>query len=72
MASPGNRHCANCIGTLSFPLAKNIKTSKQQYVYYRVSQKSEPLNILQQQPQMCSDLNKILHTQTTSVTNITT
>jgi len=30
---------------------------------YRVSQKSEPLNILQQQPQICSDLNKILHTQ---------
>ena len=26
-------------------------------------QKSEPLNILQQQPQICSDLNKILHTQ---------
>ena len=25
--------------------------------------KSEPLNILQQQPQICSDLNKILHTQ---------
>jgi len=25
--------------------------------------KSEPLNILQQQPQMWSDLNKILHTQ---------
>jgi len=24
---------------------------------------SEPLNILQQQPQVCSDLNKILHTQ---------
>ena len=20
MASPGNRHCANCIGTLSFPV----------------------------------------------------
>ena len=30
---------------------------------YRVSQKSEPLNTLQQQPQICSDLNKILHTQ---------
>jgi len=30
---------------------------------YRVSQKSEPLNILQQQPQICSDLNKISHTQ---------
>ena len=30
---------------------------------YRVSQKSEPLNILQQQPQICSDLNTILHTQ---------
>jgi len=25
--------------------------------------KSEPLNILQQQPQICSDFNKILHTQ---------
>ena len=21
MASPGNQHCANCIGTLSFPIA---------------------------------------------------
>jgi len=21
MASPGNQHCANCIGTLSFPMA---------------------------------------------------
>ena len=30
---------------------------------YCVSQKSEPLNILQQQLQICSDLNKILHTQ---------
>jgi len=27
------------------------------------SKKSEPLNILQQQLQICSDLNKILHTQ---------
>jgi len=26
-------------------------------------QKSEPLNILQQQPQICCDLNKIVHTQ---------
>jgi len=39
---------------------------------YRVSQKSEPLNILQQQPQICSDLNKIYTHKTTSVTNITT
>ena len=22
MASPGNEHCANCIGTLSFPIGK--------------------------------------------------
>ena len=22
MASPGNQHCANCIGTLSFPVGK--------------------------------------------------
>jgi len=28
-----------------------------------VSQKSKPLNILQQQPQICSDFNKILRTQ---------
>ena len=32
-------------------------------VYTRVSQKSEPRNILQQQPQIRSDLNKILHTE---------
>jgi len=31
--------------------------------FYRVSQKIEPLNILQQQPQIYSDFNKILHTQ---------
>ena len=22
MASPGNQHCANCIGTLSFPIVE--------------------------------------------------
>ena len=32
-------------------------------VYTVCPQKSEPLNILQQQPQICSDFNKILHTQ---------
>ena len=31
--------------------------------YYTVSQKSEPLNISQQPPQTCTDLNEILHTQ---------
>ena len=29
MASPGNRHCANCIGALSFPIASRI-------VWYRI------------------------------------
>ena len=24
MASPGNQHCANCIGTLSFPMAARL------------------------------------------------
>ena len=24
MASPGNRHCASCIGTLSFPINQSI------------------------------------------------
>ena len=28
MASPGNRHCANCIGTLSFPKAQNDRLSQ--------------------------------------------
>ena len=26
MANPGNRHCANCIGTLSFPMQIKTKT----------------------------------------------
>ena len=25
MAIPGNQHCANCIGTLSFPVADNCR-----------------------------------------------
>jgi len=29
MASPGNRHCANCIGTLSFPIATGLEKRKQ-------------------------------------------
>ena len=24
MASPGNRYCANCIGTLSFPITNDL------------------------------------------------
>ena len=28
MASPGNRHCANCIGTLSFPVTAEWFTTK--------------------------------------------
>jgi len=32
-------------------------------VYTVCPKKSEPLNILQQQPEICSDLKKILHTQ---------
>jgi len=27
MASPGNQHCANCIGTLSFPILCLLKTT---------------------------------------------
>jgi len=26
MASSGNQHCANCIGTLSFPILGKVKT----------------------------------------------
>ena len=41
-------------------------------LYTVCPKKSEPLNILQQQPQICSDLNKFYTHKTTSVTNITT
>ena len=27
MASPGNQHCANCIGTLSFPMRRVMARS---------------------------------------------
>ena len=27
MASPGNRHCAKCIGALSFPINPNPKAN---------------------------------------------
>jgi len=33
MASPGNRHCANCIGTLLFPVVVVAITSQQQWRY---------------------------------------
>jgi len=29
MASPGNQHCANCIGTLSFPLNRDNNTLRE-------------------------------------------
>ena len=28
MASPGNQHCANCIGTLSFPMRRVMARSR--------------------------------------------
>jgi len=39
MASPANRHCANCIGTLSFPILqsmtsdqRDVKRSRQKHL----------------------------------------
>ena len=43
--------------------AHNIFLTELLPIYTVCPQKSEPLNILQQKPQICSDLNKILHTQ---------
>ena len=46
MASPGNRHCANCIDTLSFPIRASCHThrrsdfSKNSAVAYRVNKRS--------------------------------
>ena len=31
MTSPGNQHCANCIGTLSFPMAQLPKSRGQRW-----------------------------------------
>ena len=28
MASPANRHCANCIGTLSFPILQSMTSDQ--------------------------------------------
>ena len=50
---------AECVRLLLQKVCADVRT----HLLYRVFQKSEPLNILQQQPQICSDLNKILHTQ---------
>ena len=32
MASPGNQHCANCIGTFSFPIEVNTSFNKQHMI----------------------------------------
>ena len=29
MASPGNRHCANCIGTLPFPIKPRVREERE-------------------------------------------
>ena len=42
MASPGNQHCANCIGTLSFPITlhrKLINFGKVNYYTYTCKNK---------------------------------
>ena len=36
-ASPGNQHCANCVGTLSFRLADVMKCSNNALIYRRLS-----------------------------------
>ena len=48
---------------VAYLLVLRIRQRPELSAIYRVSQKSEPLNVLQQQLQICSDLNKILHTQ---------
>jgi len=34
MASPGNRHCANCIGTFSFPIVSNASAKRRRLLVY--------------------------------------
>ena len=32
MTSPGNRHCANCIGALSFPIARTASARRRYFI----------------------------------------
>ena len=34
MASPRNQHCANCIGTLSFPIGKRSRTNLHSSLFF--------------------------------------
>ena len=45
MASPGNQHCANCIGTLSFPmqLDKRLSNGTLRDLRRKVKEKKEEL-----------------------------
>ena len=36
MARPGNQHCANCIGTLSFPIHVEILVCLRQLWHYTI------------------------------------
>ena len=47
MASTGNRHCANCIGTLSFP----TRVSRKRYVNKIDTQRVAPVVVDSQAPQ---------------------
>ena len=37
MASPRNQHCANCIGTLSFPIFVALGSKKKWLARYRIN-----------------------------------
>ena len=43
MASPGNQHRANCIGTLSFPIGKRSPTNLHSSLFFYCSIKYDPV-----------------------------
>ena len=64
MASPGNQHCTNCIGTLSFPIAVASK------VWHR-SRLSTIWRILASMPPLTSLTQSICATTKTAQTSAT-
>ena len=46
MASPGNQHCASCIGTLSFPIRQASTSGDKRQVFPKQDQRNTHSGIL--------------------------
>ena len=65
MASPGNQHCANCIGTLSFPIGKGqIPTVAATIVEYILCLLDESLHLVTENPAVLSYVSVTFYVET--------